>query len=75
MVNDYVNNTLVSFMEIYLREHVPQKLLLIKGEITNGIKGAYQLIASISYKNFIYLTGQSNKIYIDDTSVRNLTKL
>lgn len=51
-------------MEIYLREHVPQKLISIKGEITNGIKGVYSLNASISYKSFTYLSGISNKIYI-----------
>ena len=61
-------------MEIYLKEHVPQKLISLKGEMTNGIKGSYTLNASISYKGFTYLVGTSNKIMFDDTSVKQLTK-
>ncbi len=58
-----------------MREHVPQKLIQIKGEITNGIKGSYTVNASISYKSFTYFTGVSNKIYIDDSTVKTLTKM
>jgi len=43
---------------------VPQKLISLKGTITNGVKGSYTLNSSVSYKGFTYLIGTSNKIYL-----------
>ena len=73
IVNEYQETEKHTYMSVYLREILPQKLLSVTMKVKNGQAGTYSLVANISYKGATYLSTESNEFLITSEDAETLS--